>query len=210
MQVINNEIDIFDEPDPFRQSTSADGFNKKNRKSRLTVDDVISRPKSANFNNTRLALLCNPKGDYIKPLFNKKKDLPLEVEAMEHALMRLRLQAKDLNIEVESVSVESVSKPKPPSPSRASHFPSSTSRSVQLSRNRSVKSAMLVEAIPATADPVLVPRIVKVPSADPAQKYGAGSLPLEFSKHFGEKGRRSRAEAEEQSKRTGPPPPRSG
>jgi hypothetical protein len=34
------------ESDTSRQSTSADGVNLKNRKSRLTIEDVISRPKS--------------------------------------------------------------------------------------------------------------------------------------------------------------------
>jgi hypothetical protein len=34
------------ESDTFRQSLSADGGNLKNRKTRLTVGDVISRPKS--------------------------------------------------------------------------------------------------------------------------------------------------------------------
>jgi hypothetical protein len=47
---------------------------------------------------------------------------------------------------------------------------------------------MLVESIPASADPVLLQRVAKVPTSDPAQDYGAGSLPLEFSKNFGEKG----------------------
>jgi hypothetical protein len=43
MQEIDNETDRFDEPDKFRQSIRPDGVNMKNRKSRLTVEDVFEK-----------------------------------------------------------------------------------------------------------------------------------------------------------------------
>lgn len=190
-----------------RQSQSADGNAISRRKkvpipeppTYLTVEDVASRPKSSSFNNTRLALLCNPKSDFIKSLpsvtynsnitsFNRSQnEFPVDNEALnatDHALMRLRLHNKDLALDTDAkpevVVGNTQPRPKPPT-TRATHFPSSRSKSIQMSRNRSAKAAVLFDSIPVSLDPCLIPRVVKPPTVGPPG-YGAGSLPLEFSK----------------------------
>jgi hypothetical protein len=197
------------------------------RKPVLTVQDIAAKPKSASFNSTRLALLCNPKGEFVKPLpsvalsarSGSKKHLSIEksgkdaldsasADAAEHALMRLRLQIKDLETDASdkqsSLDEGPVTKPRPPK-GRATHFPSSRSRSVQLSRNRSVKNTELIDAIPSICDPVIVVTESKPQPVDQTtQIYGAGSLPLEFSRRFGREGRRLQAKAEVHSKRVVP------
>ena len=217
MKTVDDEIRFEDDRDVTAKLTAS-----KN----LTVGDVAVRPKSLSFNNTRLALLCNPKGDYIKPLpsvtstktgtekrllYDNNGPEILEgsaLEATEHALMRLRLEIKDLQLDIVKSHRASESVPfkaKPPV-GRASSFPTTRSRSSQLSKNRYAKDVELSEAVPTIVDPVIIIRPPKpIPIEIPIQVIG--SMPLEFSKKFGDFGRRTKAVADGQLKIKGPAPP---